>query len=193
MSNTRPDTRYTSPPPAELVPAWRAVFERQKAFGEHAFGQLDDAGFFRSPGEGLNSVAVIAQHIAGNLHSRFTDFLTTDGEKAWRDRDAEFVSPGPTGASRAHLMAQWESGWRTLFGALDALAPEDLSREVTIRGVPHPVHAALARAIDHYAFHVGQINVIARLHVGSAGWKWFTLPPGGTAAFNASLGHTGGV
>lgn len=184
-----PNTRYTSPPPAGMAGAWRAVFERQKAFAEHAFGQLDDAGFFAAPGEGLNSVAVIAQHVAGNLVSRFTDFLTADGEKAWRDRESEFAPPEPTPAGRAALMERWEAAWAVLFAQLDALGPEDLSREVTIRGVPHAVHAAIARAIDHYAFHVGQINVIARLRVGTDNWEWFTLPPGGTAAFNASLGH----
>ncbi|MEZ6317408.1 MAG: DUF1572 family protein [Phycisphaerales bacterium] len=193
MPNTSANTRYTTPPPADFVPAWRAVFERQKAFAEHAFAQLDDPGFFRVPAEGLNSVAVIAQHIAGNLVSRFTDFLTTDGEKPWRDRESEFAPPEPTAAGRAQLMARWDAAWQILYNELDALTPADLSREVPIRGVPHAVHAALARAIDHYAFHIGQINVIARLHVGTANWKWFTLAPGASKAFNASLGHTPGA
>ncbi|MEQ8770178.1 MAG: DUF1572 family protein [Phycisphaerales bacterium] len=183
---------YSTPPPADLIPAIKAVFERQKAFGEHAFEQLTDEQFFHAPGEGLNSVAVIAQHVAGNLHSRFTDFLTADGEKPWRDRDSEFRAPEPSGDARAETLTKWVTGWQKLFATLDGLTPEDLSREVTIRGVPHAVHTALLRQVDHYAFHVGQMNVIARLQVGSADWTWFTLPPGGTADFNASLGHGSG-
>ncbi|GJM19202.1 MAG: hypothetical protein DHS20C14_14150 [Phycisphaeraceae bacterium] len=186
------NTKYTTPPPADLIPAWRHVFERQKAFAEHAFEQLSDELFFRAPAEGVNSVAVIAQHVAGNLHSRFTDFLTADGEKPWRDREAEFAIPEPTGDTRAEILTRWVTGWHKLFAALDGLTPEDLTRAVTIRGVPHAVHAAIARAIDHSAFHTGQINVIARMHVGTAAWKWFTIAPGGTAGFNASLGHTTG-
>jgi len=168
----------------DLVRGWTEVFRRQKAFAEHAFDQLDDAGFFASPGEGLNSVAVIAQHLAGNLKSRWSDFLTSDGEKNWRDRDAEFVALNPSADGRAALMREWDSGWQALSGALESLTPADVDKQITIRGAPHAVHAAVARQIDHYGFHVGQINVIARMHVGSDKWRWFTIPPGGTKAFN---------
>lgn len=184
------NARYTTPPPDGLLPAWRAVFERQKAFCEHAFAQLGDARFFQPPAPGLNAVAVIAQHIAANLLSRFTDFLTTDGEKPWRDRDREFIPPPPSPESRAALMQRWEEGWAALFSTLESLRPEDLSRTVTIRSVPHPVHAAIARALDHTAYHTGQITTTARLLAGTDGWPWFTIPPGGTDAFNRSLGHT---
>lgn len=178
---------YESELPLDTLAVWRQIFDRQRAFAEHAFGQLDDAGFFRVLAPGLNSVAVIANHVAGNLHSRFTDFLTTDGEKPDRDRDSEFVVPDPSPAARAEIMRRWDAGWATLFTTLDSLTPDDLSRTVLIRAVPHPVHAAVLRQLDHYSFHVGQINVIARQIVGTDRWKWFTLPPGGTKAFNERL------
>lgn len=178
---------YDQPLPTDILPAWYAVFTRQKAFAEHAFRQLDDDGFFRILTPGLNSVAVITNHLAGNLRSRFTDFLTTDGEKPGRDRDSEFIPPEPSPAARADIMARWESGWSTLFATLDALTPADLQRTVLIRAVPHPVHAAILRQIDHASFHVGQINIIARMIVGADRWEWFTIPPGGTKAFNQRL------
>lgn len=184
---------YDQPLPSDVIAVWREVFARQKAFAEHAFAQLDDEGFFRVLAPGLNSVAVIANHVAGNLRSRFTDFLTTDGEKPDRDRDSEFVVPEPSPQARAAVMARWDAGWSALFATLDALTPADLHRTVLIRAVPHPVHAAVLRQIDHYAFHVGQINVIARMVVGTEHWKWFTIPPGGTRAFNERLmGRSGG-
>lgn len=171
----------------DLIQAWVAVFQRQKAFAEHAFDQLDDEGFFRVPAEGLNSVAVMAQHMAGNMLSRWTDFLTTDGEKPTRDRESEFGPPNPTTEGRRDLMQRWEAGWAALFGAIRPITPDDLQRTITIRGAPHSVHAAVTRQIDHYGFHVGQINVIARMHVGSDNWRWFTIPPGGTKAFNDAM------
>ncbi|MEQ8318157.1 MAG: DUF1572 family protein [Phycisphaerales bacterium] len=181
------DATYSDGLAGGLVRSWLEVFERQKAFAEHAFDQLDDAGFFASPGEGLNSVAIIAQHLAGNLKSRWTDFLTSDGEKEWRDRDAEFVPPAPTAEGRSTLMQEWELGWRTLFEAVRPLTPADLDKTITIRGAPHAVHAAVARQLDHYGFHIGQINVIARMHVGADRWRWFTIPPGGTKDFNDAM------
>lgn len=181
------DARYTESASGGIVEGWAKVFQRQKAFAEHAFDQLDDAGFFWSPGQGLNCVAVIAQHLISNLKSRWDDFLSSDGEKSWRDRDAEFVIDDAGAKRRAVLMHEWHAAWQVLFGALSTIKPEDIDATITIRGVPHPVHLAVARQIDHYGFHVGQINVIARLHVGTDAWKWFTIPPGGSEAFNASL------
>lgn len=187
------DARFESGLPADLLSSWRAIFERQRAFAEHAFIQLDDEQFFEaSPASGLNSVAVIARHMGGNMLSRWTDFLTTDGEKPMRDRDAELapfaaMTPGQRGAARAEVMEGWSRGWAALFSALDALTETDLSRTVTIRGAPHSVHGAIARQLDHYAFHVGQINLIARMLVGPGDWKWFTIPPGGTRAFNDQM------
>lgn len=173
------------------VASARTVFARQKAFAEHALDQLSDEQFFTAIAPGLNSPAVIVQHLAGNLLSRWTDFLTTDGEKATRDRDAEFAAPHPEpfeqAGARARIMQQWDQGWQTLFATLDGLGDSDLARIVTVRTVEHSVVLAIARQVDHYAFHVGQLNVIARVMVGTANWKWFTLPPGGTRAFNAAL------
>ena len=196
MPEPEPNAAYTTPPPAEMVQTWRAVFARQRAFAEHAFDQLDDAGFFWTPAPGLNSVAIIARHLAGNMASRWGAFpamLTgqADGESPTRDRDAELApldpAPADQPAVRAQIVRSWEAGWAALDSALAPLTPTDLGRLVPIRGVPHPVHAAVARQLDHYAFHVGQINVIARLRVGTDKWRWFTLAPGGTAAFNAKL------
>lgn len=186
--------RYESATVGDMVSTWRAVFDRQRAFAEHAFGQLDDEQFFAVVAPGLNSVAVIARHMGGNMLSRWVDFLTTDGEKGSRDRDAE-LEPFPERmtaedrvAMRAQVMDLWSSGWAALFAAIGGLTEADLGRQVTIRGVPHAVHAAMARQLDHYAFHVGQINIIARQLVGTGNWKWFTLPPGTTHEFNARLG-----
>jgi len=179
---------FTSPLPSSAVAVWRQVFDRQKAFGEHAFNQLSDEQFFAILAPGLNSCAIIANHIAGNQKSRWTDFLTTDGEKPTRDRDSEFDPPARhTAEERARIMVRWEQGWATLFGTLDSLTDDDLSKIVKIRGVDHPVHAAVARQIDHYSFHIGQINIIARQLVGTDKWQWFTLAPGATKAFNKEL------
>lgn len=182
------NTQYTTPLPNDLVAVWVSVFERQKAFGEHAFNQLSDEQFFAILAPGLNSCAVIVNHLAGNMISRFTDFLTTDGEKPDRDRDSEFDPPAQhTAEERAGIMQLWEQGWGVLLGTLDTLTIDDIGKTVTIRSVPHPVHAAIARQLDHYSFHIGQINIIARQLVGTERWQWFTLPPGGTKAFNAKL------
>jgi len=187
------NSRFTEDASLPVVPSAHAVFNRQKAFAEHAFAQLDDPAFFATLAPGLNPVAVIARHMAGNLQSRWTDFLTTDGEKQTRDRDAELapypadMTPPERAAARAQVMTEWDRGWAILFTALDALTEADLARTVTIRTVEHSVALAIMRQLDHYAFHVGQINLIARALVGTDHWKWFTLPPGGTADFNAGL------
>lgn len=182
------NAQYAQLLPNDLIAIWLGVFERQKAFGEHAFNQLADEQFFTILAPGLNSCAIIANHIAGNLISRFTDFLTADGEKPDRDRDSEFNRPQThTPVARAKIMDRWETAWGVLFDTLGSLTIEDIGKVVTIRSVPHPVHAAMARAMDHYSFHIGQINIIARQLVGADQWQWFTLPPGGTRAFNAKL------
>jgi len=183
-----PNHAYQSPLPADIIAVWKQVFERQRAFALHAFDQLDDAQFFAILAPGLNSCAIIANHLAGNMRSRWTDFLTTDGEKPDRDRDREFDLPGQhTPGERAKIMERFEQGWAILFKALDQLTPEDLITVVKIRGVEHPVHAAIVRQIDHSSFHIGQINIIARQLVGTDNWQWFTLAPGATKAFNKKL------
>jgi hypothetical protein len=151
---------------------------KYKEYAEKAFRQVDsDEVFFRKPGEHSNSIAIIIKHLAGNLKSRFTDFLTTDGDKPWRDRDGEFVIDPAD--SRANLLRAWEDGWAALFDSLAHLQEEDLLKKVPIRGEEHTVLQALHRALSHTAYHVGQIVYLARL-MTSDGWKWITVPPGQT-------------
>jgi hemoglobin len=161
-------------------------FAKQKQQAEQAFRQLSDGEFFRQPGERSNSVAVIVKHLGGNLKSRWTDFLISDGDKPWRDRDAEFVI-GPDD-TRERLLAAWEEGWAALFGALAGLREEDLLKRVTIRGEAHTVLQAADRAVTHAAYHAGQILYVARL-VKEGDWEWITVPPGQSAAVKARGGN----
>lgn len=162
---------------AELV--WQ--LRRNKELAERALAQVDDAGFFTAAGGEDNSIALIVKHLAGNLRSRWRDFLVSDGEKPDRNRDAEFeVLPGD---SRSALMKQWEAGWRELFGALEPLTDADLDRTVTIRGEPLSVLQAVVRQVAHYAYHVGQIVLLAKHHAGDR-WQSLSIPRGASAAFN---------
>ena len=138
--------------------------------------------------ENTNCIAVIMKHVGGNLASRWTDFLTTDGEKPWRNRDDEFVD---TFGSRAELLAAWEQGWACLLTALKGLTREDLEKTVVIRGEPHSVPLALERSLGHTCYHIGQIVQVARIHAGVK-WNTLTIPRGGSEQFNkANLGQTG--
>jgi hypothetical protein len=157
-------------------------FVKQKQMAEQAFNQLADDAFFQKPGEHSNSVAIIVKHVAGNLKSRWTDFLTSDGDKPWRDRDGEFVI-GPENG-RVHLLAAWEEGWDALLGTLKGLGEEHLQRKVTIRGEEHTVLQAIDRALTHAAYHIGQILYVARL-VKQGDWQWITIPPGQSQQFKA--------
>ena len=151
------------------------TFRKHKEMAEKAFGQLEsDELFFRRPGEHSNSIAIIVKHLAGNLTSRWTDFLSTDGEKPWRDRDAEFVI-GPDD-TRPHLLLAWEKGWNVLLRTLGGLTERDAMMKVTIRREEHTVFQAIQRSLTHTAYHVGQITYIARLLKSDAGW--ITIPPG---------------
>jgi hypothetical protein len=163
----------------------RARFRHSKILGERALEQLDDEQLFAAPAEGLNSAAAIVTHVAGNQLSRWTDFMTTDGEKAFREREKEF-DPDPM--PRDELMERWEKGWRAVFNALDGVGAEDLLRPVTIRGEVHTVIAAVERQLGHYAYHVGQLVTTARLLAGDA-WEWLSIPPGGSDRFNESKGY----
>jgi hypothetical protein len=145
-----------------------------------ALQQLSDEEFVRGPANGINSVAIILRHLGGNLLSRWTDFLTTDGEKPTRDRDSEFEDwPG----DRAALMAYFDSGWQAWRQSIELLTADDLTKTLTIRGEPHSVPLAIQRSLTHTAYHVGQIMLIARLiHEGD--WKWLTIRPGGSQQHN---------
>ncbi len=160
-----------------------ATFRSQKKLAEGAIAQVSDAELHVTPGPDGNCIAVIVRHMAGNMVSRWTDFLTTDGEKPSRDRDAEFVdAPG----SRAEIMERWERGWAALFRALESLSDADLERTITIRGEPHSVIEAIHRQMSHYGYHVGQIVFAAHLFRGTA-WRSLSIPRGESAAFEQKL------
>jgi len=156
------------------------AFEANKRLADRAVEQLPDDKLGIALDTNTNSIAVIMKHVAGNLLSRWTDFLTTDGEKPWRDRDDEFVD---TFATRDELIACWESGWQRLFDALAGLTAEDVGRTVTIRGEPHSVPLAVQRSLAHCGYHVGQIVLIARILAGDA-WATITIPRGASASYN---------
>jgi hypothetical protein len=151
------------------------TFHRQKELAERAIAQVGDDEFFRTIDPESNSIAIIVKHVGGNLRSRFSDFLLSDGEKPDRDRDGEFVVAPDAG--RADIMASWELGWRTLFETLAALREDQLAVTVYIRGEPASVLAALHRALAHVAQHVGQVVLLAK-HLRSADWNTLSIPRG---------------
>jgi hypothetical protein len=158
----------------------RRQLRGHKRMAESAMSQLGDEQFFVTLDPEANSVAILVKHLAGNMRSRFTDFLTADGEKPDRFRDREFeLSPATT---RADVMKWWEEGWSTVFSAVDPLASDDLMRTVTIRGEPHTVLQAINRQIAHYAQHVGQIVFLAK-HLRSSQWKTLSIPRGKSEEF----------
>lgn len=163
----------------------RRMARHYKALAEGAMKQVGDDDFFAALGEEDNSIAVIARHVAGNLRSRWTDFLATDGEKPGRHRDGEFVAEGET---RESIEAAWEAGWRALLGTLDALGPDDLGRTVFIRGEPHGVIRAVDRALLHAAYHVGQIVVLAK-HAAGPAWQTLSIARDRSAEFNTGMLH----
>lgn len=161
---------------AEAVAGMRAL----KDLADKAIAQASDDDLFRQLDDEANSIAVVMRHIAGNAKSRWTDFLTTDGEKPDRHRDQEFeLPPTPT---RAALVAEWEAGWGITLKAIESLTPSDLLRTVTIRGEPHTVIRAIERQTRHYGQHVGQIVLLAK-HWRGAAWKSLSIPRGKSADF----------
>jgi hypothetical protein len=160
-----------------------SLLRQYKTMGEKAMAQLSDEQLFASIDEEANSVAIIVKHIAGNMRSRWTDFLTSDGEKPDRNRDSEFVDPP---ATRAAVMEIWEDGWRRVFGALEPLSDADLGRRVMIRGEAHSVMQAINRQVGHYAAHIGQIVLLAK-HFTGANWKTLSIPKNRSAAFNQAV------
>jgi hypothetical protein len=156
-------------------------FKRLQSLAEGALSQLSDEQFFAVPSPGDNSVAVIVKHVGGNLVSRWSDFLTSDGEKPGRDRDTEFrIGANDT---REQLMRVWSGGWATLFEALEPLGDPDMARLITIRGEPLTVLQAVNRQLTHYAYHVGQIVYVAKHHRGPA-WRTLSIPLGRSSEFN---------
>lgn len=164
----------------DLISSIEAEYCRYKALGEAAMNQLGDEALNAADGDVANSITVIVWHLGGNLASRFTDFLTSDGEKSWRNRDDEFA---PRTATRAEIIAHWDRGWTALFEALAPMTDADLARTVTIRTQPLRVHEALHRSLAHASYHVGQIVHIAKQHRGAA-WQSLSIPRGASAAYN---------
>jgi hypothetical protein len=155
-------------------------YRRYRVLGEGALAQASDVALNQMPSADGNSIAMIVRHLSGNFASRFTDFLTEDGEKPWRDRDGEFEIRE---YSRAEVDSMWAKGWQVVESALAGLEDGHLSRTVKIRGQPLSVHAALARSLSHAAYHVGQIVLLARVGTGE-GWKSLTIPRGQSAQYN---------
>ena len=155
-----------------------------KKLAEKAIAQLSDEEFFVTLDEESNSVAVIMKHMAGNMFSRWTNFLTSDGEKANRNRDMEFVIEPQT--TKDDVIDYWERGWKCVFEALEPLRPEDFEKKVTIRGEEHTIVQAINRQMTHYAYHVGQIVFLAK-HFRSAEWKSLSIPRNRSAEFNAFM------
>jgi hypothetical protein len=166
----------------ELLSDLLFEFRRHKGLADRAIAELADRQFFERPAEHVNPVALIVKHLAGNLVSRFSDFLTSDGEKPSRDRDTEFLLGEQD--TRAELLAAWERGWETLFDTVQRLTRSDLEKTVTIRGEPHTVRQALLRGMSHAAYHTGQILYIVRLLRPDS--TWLTMAPG------TSRGASGG-
>jgi len=157
-----------------------AVFRYYKKLAEGAMVQVTDEHLYAVLDEEMNSIALVVKHMAGNMRSRWRDFLTSDGEKPDRQRDTEFADPPPT---RAALMALWEDGWHYLFTAIEPLSDADVTRTVTIRGEGHSVMQAINRQIAHYAYHCGQIVLLAK-HFQHDRWKSLTIPRNKSADFN---------
>lgn len=158
-----------------------SLFRYYKRLGEGAMQQLSDQQLFEALDSESNSIAVIVKHMAGNMRSRFTDFLTTDGEKPSRNRDSEFESVGLD--TRTEVMQLWEQGWRVVFAALEPLTDDTLSHTITIRSEPHSVMQAINRQLAHYPHHVGQIVFLAK-HLRSSDWKTLSVPRGKSSDFN---------
>jgi hypothetical protein len=166
---------------SEFLSATINAFEANKRLADRAVAQVPDDKLHVALDENTNSIAIIMKHVAGNLISRWTDFLITDGEKPDRNRDDEFVD---SFKSRAEILGRWEQGWECLLRTLKNLSPDDLGKTVLIRGEPHSVPLALERSLGHTCYHIGQIVQLARIHGGEQ-WQTLTIPRGGSAQFNA--------
>ena len=178
-----------------LIKSIEGEYLRYKALAESALKRVPEPALSHSGPSDGNSLAVICWHLSGNLKSRFTDFLSSDGEKPWRNREDEFAARS---VSRAELMEKWTDGWQALLGALQQLTDADLTRTVQIRGQPLLVHEALHRSLAHASYHVGQIVYLAHAICGHD-WKYLSIAPGGSAAYNANplyekaAAHAGGL
>jgi hypothetical protein len=160
-----------------------AVFQAYKKLGEGALAQVTGEQLFAVLDPEMNSIAIIVKHMAGNMRSRWTDFLTSDGEKPDRNRDTEFEAPPQT---RAEVMQLWTKAWNLVFATLESLSDSDVDRKVTIRGEAHSVMQAINRQIGHYAYHVGQMVLLAK-HFQHANWRSLSVPRGKSEDFNRRM------
>ena len=158
----------------------RKLFAYYKKLGDDAMAQVADENFFFQPSEDSNSIAIIVQHIAGNMLSRWTDFLTTDGEKDWRNRDAEFEA---NITNRQDLLVFWNKGWNCLFGAMNSLTETDLEKTIYIRNEGHTVLEAINRQLAHYPYHVGQLIFLAKM-LSTKEWKSLSIPKNKSQDYN---------
>jgi uncharacterized damage-inducible protein DinB len=169
-----------SPDGDDLLGALHRTFRSNKKLADRAIAQVTDEALRRPLAAEVNSIATIMKHVAGNLRSRWTDVLTSDGEKPWRNRDEEFIDRY---ANRAELLADWESGWATLFSTLDSLRSADLAATISISGEAQSLALAAMRSLSHISYHVGQIVHIARIHAGDR-WETLTIERGGSVEYN---------
>lgn len=160
-------------------------FKAQKLIGDKTFAQLDEKDFFFKPSAESNSIAVIVQHMSGNMLSRWTNFLTEDGEKPWRERDVEFEN---TLSTKEDVLNAWNKGWACVLGTLENLKPEDVMKTITIRSEPHLVIDAVIRQIDHYGGHTAQIVYIGKL-IKNETWQSLSIPKNKSKAFNEAMNH----
>lgn len=182
-SSTKPAASSNADVETLVVEGAIASFQANRNWADQAIAQLADDRLRIALDGNTNSIAVIMKHVSGNLQSRWTDFLTTDGEKVGRNRDDEFVD---TFASQAELLSYWEQGWTCLFDTLSALTPENLSETITIRGEPHSVPLAIQRSLAHCGYHIGQIVMIARILAGDE-WETITIPRGKSSSYNQQV------
>lgn len=159
------------------------LFKYYKKLGESAMDQIKEEDLFKEPSSESNSIAIIVNHLSGNMLSRWTNFLTEDGEKEWRNRDAEFEN---TDHNKKDLLERWEKGWSCFISTLEKLTPNDLNKEITIRGEKHSVTEAINRQLGHYAYHIGQLVYIARML--SEQWKSLSIPKNQSTEFNKDIG-----
>jgi uncharacterized damage-inducible protein DinB len=166
---------------ASYIKESTGILHHYKLLAERAIAQVPDEALTLTLDPESNSIATIMKHLAGNMRSRWTDFLTSDGEKSFRNRDGEFESPPET---RAEMMEAWETGWKCVFDTLATLSDSDLSRQITIRNESHSVMQAITRHIAHLSYHTGQIVFLAK-HFAGKDWKTLTIPRGKSADYNS--------
>ena len=164
----------------EYLSSTRQQFKQYKVMGEKTFSQLQDADLFWQYNDDSNSIAIIANHLSGNMISRWTDFLTTDGEKEWRKRDQEFE---PVIKTRDELLTAWEKGWACLFDGFDTIDESNFDTKIYIRNEEHSIIKSVNRQLAHCAYHVGQIVYIAKM-INSENWESLSIPKGKTAEYN---------